>query len=118
MAIQFLATFAEAIDGKKESFGIRNVNRHRHPQRTTRLPHCVESWIVNFYQCSLGNLLAQIKPERLQDFYSTCACLVCTNKLLSLKLAVSRLICALPPWFRECQEAIRMRLLEFSDDFL
>src|SRR6267143_3258144 len=118
MIIQFLEALIETIGRKEESLRIRNVNRHRHAKRSACFPHGIETWIVNFYQWALRDSLTQIKTQRLKNFQSARACLVCPNNLIGLELAISRLICAFPPRFRERYESFWMGLLKLPNRFL
>src|SRR5690349_22468060 len=97
MIIQLLEALVETIRGKKEGFRVRDVHRHRDTQGPTRFPHRIKTLIVHLHKWSGRDLLPQIQSQCLEDFQSTCSRLVCANDFVSLKLAVSRLIRALPP---------------------
>src|SRR5438046_5009847 len=92
MIVQFLEALVETVDGKKESFRIRNVDRHRNTQRPACFPHAIEAFVIYFHEWPRRDVLAQVESQRFENLQSACARLVGPDNLIRLKLAVSRLI--------------------------
>src|ERR1041385_5242511 len=97
MIIQFLEALVETVDGKEESFRIGDVNRHRHIQRSARLPHGVEAFVIHFHEWPRRDVLAQVESQRFQDLQSSRPKFLSLSHLIRLNLTVSRGSGAPPP---------------------
>src|SRR5580700_477441 len=64
MCVQFLPTFVEPVNRQKEGFGIGDMDGNRHLQRARRLPHRIESCVVDANEL-LAARFAQVKTQRL-----------------------------------------------------
>src|SRR5215468_10910545 len=115
MIVQLFKALVEAVNEQKESFRIRNMDRHGNTQRPARFPHGIKTLVIYFHERPPGDLVAQIQSERLQDFQSTNSGFVSADNFIRLKLAVSRLIRTFPPGFRKSYKAVRMWCLIFSN---
>ena len=112
MVIQFLKTLIETICRKKKRFGVGNVNRDGHSQRTASVPHRIKTRIIDFDEPAFANVFAQVQSERLQHLEPACARFVSVLDFISLKFAVIRLIGMVPRGFCKSKKTIRMRLLK------
>ena len=65
MIVEFLIPLVKAIGRSEECNRVRDVNRDRHFQLPTGVPHGIEPRVVNFHQFARRDVLAQIEPERL-----------------------------------------------------
>src|SRR5437773_12426794 len=90
----------------------------RNTQRPACFPHSSEAFSIYFIDRPRQYVLAQVESQRFENLQSECSHLVGPNNLIRLKLAVSRLIGALPPRLRKRQEAVWMRRLKFLNCFI
>src|SRR5215471_4870383 len=67
MVVELLVSLVESVGGCEERDGIGNVNGHRHIQLATGVPHGIKTRIINLDQGAGGDVLTQIKTERLQN---------------------------------------------------
>src|SRR6266581_1010579 len=72
MIVQFLEALVETVDGKEESFRIRNVDRHRDSQRPARFPHGIEPLVIHFHEWPRRDVLTQVEPQGLKNLQSAC----------------------------------------------
>src|SRR5579864_4032939 len=115
MVIEFLVPFVEAISRREERNRIRNVNGNRHIQLAARVPHRVETRVIDSYQFAGCDVLSQIETERLQDLQAFASCAVCTFDGVRLNTRIIRLKKFLITGFGEAEETARIRLIIFRD---
>ena len=116
--VQFLEALVESINGQEESFGICDVNGHRHVEAGARFPHEVETGIVNFHQRARGDIFSQIEAQSLQHFQSFRACLMRASDLVRLPSRVIWTVEVVPCRLRENHEPVRVCLLKALDSLL
>ena len=118
MVLQFLDALVEAIDRQEERFGICHMDAHGEVERRARLPHRVKSAIVDRDQASVRATVAQIQPERLQDFDTSRAGAMGPLDLLGLKRGIPWLARSRPPRLGERDEPPRVGSIVIAHDLL
>src|SRR6266404_111030 len=73
MIIKLFVTFIESIGRPEERDRIGDVDSNGNFEFTARVPHGIEPGIIDFHQCSGGDVLAQIKTQSLENLESSSA---------------------------------------------
>src|SRR5256885_1974338 len=91
------------------------MNRDRHIQLPTGIPHGVKARIINFDQLAGRYVLSQIEPERLQDLQTFSASLVRPLNFLRLNARIVRFQKSCVAGLGESYKPARMRLVILAD---
>src|SRR6185312_4917226 len=70
MVAELFVSLVEPVSRREEGNWIGDVNRHGHVQLRARVPHGVESRIVDLDQRSGRDVVSQVESECLQNFES------------------------------------------------
>src|SRR5882724_11771419 len=101
MVVEFFKTLIEAIRRSKKGERIRDMNRYRHIQLPAGIPHRIKSWIINLHQGARGDVLAEVKPQRLEDLQAASSIVMRSLDRLRLKFRIIRLLGARVRGFSE-----------------
>src|SRR3954471_17035530 len=112
---ELLVSLVESIDRKKERLGIADVHGDRQSKATARIPHRIESLVVNAHEFPGWTPVAQVEPKRLQYFQADCSGGFCLRDLVRLPCRVPRFARTSPGRFGHRDEASRKRAIEVSD---
>ena len=116
--VQFLEPLIESINGQEESFGIGDVNGHRHFEGCAGFPHEVEMRIVNFHQRAGSDLFPKIEAQSFHHFQSFSPCLMRAGDLVRLPSRVIWAAKVVPSRLREDHEPVGVRPLKALKSFL
>src|ERR1700751_146759 len=117
MIVQLLIALVEAIRGREECNGIRNMNRHRKIKLAAGIPHRIKTRVINSHQRTGGYVFTKIESQRLENLKTSPAVARRSPDGLCLQLRVVRFFEAGIGGLGESVKAAGICTVVFGDGF-
>src|SRR4051812_5085776 len=86
--VWLLVPFVEPIDREEEGGRIRDVDGDRQAERAARLPHGIETAVIDLHQWTGRDLLPEVQTEHLEHLHAACPGGLRAPELVGLPLRV------------------------------